>query len=614
MDLNFKMKQAANLHAQGRLEESKTICLELLRDDPNLLPVLTLLGVIEVKLGNFEEALGCLTRAQRGDPNSFEAPFWASVASDKVGDLQEAIRFARISVAARPNFPQALLQLGVCLVRARELVEAEELLQQAVALAPTIPLVRANLSHCLELRGRQAEASAEIASLLASAPPRLEAYQQVAALLIGLEHWRGVLEVAEAGAKRFETDALDPSLVKAATELGYTDLAIEILKRRVASGPPDAGVEHALGSAYQVAGRLPEAVEHFRKSAELQPNQGYAYFGVVLNSPRNQDISPLTGQMESLLDEGKLELQEQSFLHYGLARAYENEGKYADSFKHYQSANQIERSRLFGDAPYDLSEIEAMTDRVRTAFDKAIRTKPPGFASEIPIVIAGMLRSGTTLLEQILSAHPVVAPAGEVRFWPDNLNECASADGIGFESAAFAGLGERYVNVLANGRAEAARVTDKMPDNWSILGAIHLALPKAKIVLMRRDPIDTCFSIFVTPNRNIAPYTGDLGALAQMYEIHAKLTDYWISKIPESSLMLVRYEDLVLKNEETIKTLVEFLGLEWSDALLDPTSRSGAVHTPSTWQARQPIYATSIGRWKHFEPWLGPLQKLGSGK
>jgi hypothetical protein len=222
----------------------------------------------------------------------------------------------------------------------------------------------------------------------------------------------------------------------------------------------------------------------------------------------------------------------------------------------------------------------------------------------------GMPRSGTTLVEQIISSHPDVAGGGELNFW----NERGAAWHMaGAEDGGNAFIGEaaiEYLGVLRGIGPGAARVTDKMPFNFLWAGLIHLAFPAATIIHCRRNPIDTALSIHQTHfNPRLAfPTGGD--ELVSYFGAYERLTDHWRSLLPPDRFIEVHYETLTAAPGEVIPRLIDACGLTWHEACLHPERNPRAVKTPSKWQARQRINPHSIERWRRYEPWLGPLRAL----
>ncbi len=219
-----------------------------------------------------------------------------------------------------------------------------------------------------------------------------------------------------------------------------------------------------------------------------------------------------------------------------------------------------------------------------------------------------MPRSGTTLVEQIVSMHPEVGAGGELHFWNQRGAEWhrSGAD----EDAFLAKAAADYLGVLRAIAPTAARVTDKMPFNFLWAGLIHVAFPRAVFIHCRRAAIDTALSIHQTHFHPSMPFPTGGAELVAYFRGYQRLIDHWRSVLPADRFIEVDYEDLTRAPEPVIRRIIAACGLAWHDSCLRPESNPRAVNTPSKWQARQPIYRTSVARWRHYEPWLGPLRRL----
>jgi hypothetical protein len=221
-----------------------------------------------------------------------------------------------------------------------------------------------------------------------------------------------------------------------------------------------------------------------------------------------------------------------------------------------------------------------------------------------------MPRSGTTLVEQIVSSHPEVGAAGELNFWNERGAEWHRSGPASTKSPFLAKAAEDYLNLLRTIAPKSARVTDKMPFNFLWAGLIHLAFPRAIFIHCRRAPVDTAVSIHQSHfHPGLAFPTGG-AELVAYFRQYQRLIDCWRKVLPPDRFIEVDYEELTRSPEPEIRRIIAACGLTWHDACLRPECNPRAVKTPSKWQTRQPIYRTSVARWRRYEPWLGPLQAL----
>jgi hypothetical protein len=234
-----------------------------------------------------------------------------------------------------------------------------------------------------------------------------------------------------------------------------------------------------------------------------------------------------------------------------------------------------------------------------------------GNESARPVLVVGMPRSGTTLAEQILAAHPAVFGAGELLYWGSTAVRKAASQLIrGGAGKSLRDLADDYLRLLAIRSPEALRVVDKLPNNFIRLALIHAALPNARIIHMRRDPIDTCLSIYFQDFHVTNTFANSLDDLSHYYLEYLRLMAHWRSILPAERLLEVPYEGLTQDQEEWSRRMVEFIDLPWDPACLEYHRSERAILTFSKWQARQKIHRRSVERWRHYEPFIGPLLGL----
>jgi hypothetical protein len=293
-------------------------------------------------------------------------------------------------------------------------------------------------------------------------------------------------------------------------------------------------------------------------------------------------------------------------LHFAAGKALDDLKDYAAAIQHFDAANRIRRKL----APFDPSSFARLVDRLIARFTPGLFASAAGALEgegrddETPVLVLGMPRSGTTLVERIVSSHPSVAGGGELAFWneraPSLIDELAKAGAARAD----------YLRLLRTIGPGALRVTDKMPFNFLWIGLVHLLLPRARIVHCRRNPIDTCLSIYQTQFAQNWGFTSHRGDLASYYRQYLRVMEHWRAVLPPDRLIEVDYEEATSQPEATARRLIAFCGLPWDPACLQPERNADAVKTASKWQARQPIYRSSVERWRHYEPWLGELREL----
>jgi hypothetical protein len=297
----------------------------------------------------------------------------------------------------------------------------------------------------------------------------------------------------------------------------------------------------------------------------------------------------------------------QMAVHFALGKIFDDRGDYADAMEQFDAANLL-RAR---DLKFDRAQFEAMVDQtIRLYTEEFIASAAAsGNPDSRPVFIVGMYRSGTTLVEQILSSHPDIAAGGELTTWmPADIEVDPRTGQFDPERARLAV--EKYLSVLQKKGPSAARVTDKLPFNCLRLGAIHALMPNARIIHCQRDPVDACLSIYSNLLKSRVTFAARKDDLAFCYRQYLRVMNHWRKVLPADVYMEVQYERLIANREAETRRLIAFTGLEWSDLCLRPDENRRAIDTASAWQARQPVYATSLQRWRHYEPWLGELRQL----
>jgi hypothetical protein len=320
----------------------------------------------------------------------------------------------------------------------------------------------------------------------------------------------------------------------------------------------------------------------------------------------------LRAMQELAQDIGSLDEGEQIDLNFALSKALADVGDKDQSFQRLLTANALKRRRTFYDEAADIGFLE----RMQTAFTGQMmrNNEGAGEPSPAPAFILGMPRSGTTLAEQILASHPKVFGAGEIPDFARALAAIGPVSPLRAPEAAlqmsreqWRRLGAAYLGNIRARAPAAERIVNKMPDNFRFVGLIHLALPNARIIHVRRDPIDTCLSCFSKQFAGNLPYSYDLAELGRYYRAYEALMAHWRRVLPQGAMLEVRYEEIVADLEGQARRILAYCGLAWDANCLDFHRTERPVHTASVAQVRQPIYKSSVQRWRPYERFLGPL-------
>ena len=505
------------------------------------------------------------------------ATFKAAKSHADAGRWADAVPLFEELARQDPNNATSLFNLGWTYLRCARFKEAVSVLQRTIELRPSHVEALTNLTLALAADGRRPEAVSTYRKLSRIADSPIERRYFLAHML----EIEG--RVAEAEAELRHVLAVAPGHVDSRA------LLAALLTRR---------------------GAFDEAERQLRETLDALPS---GFLSLAKARRMTEADRPLIERMRARAEGPHLDRFSRIHIHFGLGKAYEDLGDYAEAMRHYDQGNRLKAMST----PFDRAAMAKRFDVIsaRFAAKEVLRAErrpalPAAPGQELPVFIVGMPRSGTTLVEQILSSHPSVAAGDELYFW---LGQVRGPNGPRLEALdpeAMAEAAASYLALLRGIGPQALRVTDKAPGNVDRLGLLALALPQARIIHCRRHPVATCLSIYFELFDASWDFAYDRGDLAFAYRQYERLMDHWRGVLPPDRFTEVEYETLVHDREAETRRLIAFCGLDWDDACLQPQRNERTVKTASVWQARQPVYTSSIDRWRRFEPWLGELREL----
>jgi tetratricopeptide (TPR) repeat protein len=414
----------------------------------------------------------------------------------------------------------------------------------------------------------------------------------------------------------------DPALAQAYNNLGASlhlledhERAIDCYRRALMLNSGYADAHRNLGNALKAVGRIEDAQSCYEAAIDVAPRQVANYVGLA-DCKRFAKGDRHLSAMEMLAREAEgLSDSERINLHFAMAKALADVGEHARSFAEVLAGNALKRQRLIYDEAATLQKFE----RIKAVFTpEFIRDRRvDGEPSEIPVFVVGMMRSGTTLIEQILASHPEVFGAGERGDFhqaveavmprrPDGLSGYPEAGAV-LSAKQMRKIGASYLKSIRKNAPSTARIIDKMPTNFLFAGLIATALPNARIVHARRNPVDTCLSCLSTDFRGDLPFTYDPGELGRYYQAYAALMRHWREALPPRTMIEVDYEELVSDLDAQARRLIAHCGLDWNPACLSFHMTQRVVLTASATQVRRPIYGDSVGRARAYGKALHPL-------
>jgi tetratricopeptide (TPR) repeat protein len=499
--------------------------------------------------------------------------------------------------------------LGRALLQSGRLVEAAASLKLAVTLQDDLAAAHHDLAVALDRQSLDLEAMAAYREAVRRAPDLAEGHSRLGELLEAAGDIEGAAQsFRRAAAGMPDTPEGRLNSARALTLEGSFREAETELRQAIALDPLSDLLHKCLADCLSKQGRFEEAIAACDRALAINPLQVPAHLIAVQARKCTQADQPRLDRMLSTLGQPSVDDEDRVFLHFAIGKMLDDLGEYRDAMRHFDQANSIKRRS----ARFDRELFSGHVDWLVRRFTPAFFAANAAFAveDETPLLVVGMPRSGTTLVEQILSSHPRIAAGGELLFWTKRTTGWGTASAAYLTAASARDLSGDYLGLLRRIGPTAARVTDKVPFNLFQLGLIHLLLPNARIVHCRRHPVDTCLSMYSTHFKDKFEFVSDKADLAFAYRQYARLMDHWRAVLPPGRLLEVDYEKLIVDREAVTRRLIAFTGLEWHKACLAPERNKRAVTTSSLWQVRQPVYATSIERWRLYEPWLGELRRL----
>jgi tetratricopeptide (TPR) repeat protein len=606
-----------SLKAQGRLVEAIAAEQRAALLLPGDASAHYSLGNELAALGELEPAAGSYRRAVAIRPEYFEAYYNLASVREAQGRLQDAIDAYRRALAIRPDFIDAQARLGHALVAIGLPNDAEPQLLQVLAVRPDDAPSHNSLGMVYRRQGRSADAEACYRRALAIDPGYVEALSNLGNALGA----QGRSIEAEASYRQ----ALALNDVSAETHFNLGSAlrdqhrqpeAEQSYRRALQIAPDHLRALNNLGLCLKRQGRLEEARQCFETAIAIKPDfvqshcnlaplKTYAVDDVQLSVFERQQH-----QLPSLPQAGRTNYW------FALGKMREDVGRYDEAFGAYAEGNRCQHEQF----PHDEAREVALTERLQSVFNAkffASRARPT-YADKAPIFIVGMPRSGTSLIEQILSTCPGVHGAGELADLSDLVHgvrtEKNDPEQVYPETAAALSiadlhrLGDAYIERLWRLAPDAERITDKMPANFLHIGMIHLMLPQAKIIHAMRDPMDSCFSCYSRLfSGNNLDFAYRLETVGRYYVRYIRMMQHWHRVLPPGTVLDVRYEDMVTDTEGQARRLLVYLGLPWDENCLAFHQNTRVVRTASIAQVRKPIYRSSVARWKHFEAHLQPL-------
>jgi Flp pilus assembly protein TadD len=530
-----------------------------------------------------QRAIKRLETALRLKPQDGTARAQLALLLRDTGMLQRAETEARLAVSADPETAYTHHVLGLVLASLRHFELSEQALTIAARLAPDDASIWNNLGRTYSSLGQISRAIGAYRKAVERSP---------------------------------ENPLLHANLAGALVENSQHDESVLHYQKAIQLSPGDAESWNQLGQVYDELGRVAAAENCFRKALECDPESSSTFVHLLVHHDYCVTEADLAA-CNALVESGKLSGKEKANLLLALAQREDRSGAFRKAADLLQYASQTRKQWNQSVAePYDPYEYERLVNWVLETFTAEFLHERArwGAATDIPLFIFGLQRSGTTLTEQFLAAHPMVHGAGELRLGSESLAsaqeylEGKPAIRRGFQELSAVDiqtLARKYLAQLRQLSPGAARIVDKMPENYLYAGWLALLFPNARFICCMRDFRDVALSVMITSFRNV-PWSSSREHLLHRFEQFRRLYDHW-QNVLAGRMITVHYHEMIQAPEATARKLISWAGLPWDDACLDHRNSDARIRTASLSQARKPIYTSSLGRWRNYAPYMSDL-------
>ena len=609
------MYDDAARHLQaGRLAEAEQLFRMVLAVQPRHADTLHCLGLIAYQGSHYDESvelIGKAIRLRKDNPN-----YYCNLGNAllRQGRIDEAMSGYRRALALKPDLAEAHNNLGSALGGQGRIDDAMLHYARALAINPDYAEAYYNMGNLVRDQGRIDDAVMYFERALVLNPDHANAHNNLGIIL----NDKGRSDEAIA---HFESAlALNPYLVDAHNNLanilvaqGRLDDAIAHYERSITINPDQIEAHNGIANVLTSQGKFKDALVYYERALTINPHYAETHFNRSEIKTFHHD-DPDLAVLEALVETDDLPDSKAPYIHFALAKAFEDTGDHVRAFEHMRQGNTLKRSHI----QYDEKSTLEYFRRIATVFDSNLldRFQGEGNPSSVPIFVLGMPRSGSTLVEQILASHPQIHAGGELTALEKAGNAVFGAidhqiqypESVpAFDGAILRQLGQSYLDLLPPCADDKVRIIDKLPGNFLNIGLIRLILPNARIIHTMRDPIDTCVSCYSKLFESGLEFTYDLAELGRYYRSYRGLMDHWRSVLPPGAILAVSYEDVVDDLEGQARRLIDYCGLPWDDRCLTFHETSRPVRTGSVAQVRKPLFRSSLQRWRRYEGELAPL-------
>jgi tetratricopeptide (TPR) repeat protein len=631
-----QLQSIINLYTQGQFQQALFQATEMLVTFPNLAVLYNIAGASNAGLSQIDEAIDNYKQALKIKPDYAEVHSNMGVALKDKGELDAAINSYKQALKIKPDYAAVYNNIGLALKVKGDLEAAINSYKQALIIKPDFADAYNNMGSAQQDDGDPRAAIGSYKQALEIKPHDASAYYNMGNAL----RYEGDLEAAINSYR--QALKIKPNYAEAYNNMGSAlinkgdpEAAINCYKQALKIKPDFAEAFNNMGIALIEKGSLEAAIYSFNKALKINPYYAEAYNNIG-NAQNNQGsleaaiysykfalkIKPDFAEayrhlsslnhykehdeyfimMQSLWGDPSIGDEKRCHLSFALSKASEDLSEIGQSFTYLKMGNEIRKKIL----SYDIKQDAKLFNQLKKSYlDIAkIGLQPTAEKNELkPIFILGMPRSGTTLVEQIVSSHSEVSGAGELSY-VKKFGQCIVNGSVRPNAGMILDFRQSYIEALNSHSNGKSFVTDKMPHNFQYVGLIFLAFPDAKVIHVNRDPAATCWSnykhYFETKDLG---YSYDLDDVATYFGFYQDLMQFWQSHF-RGRMYNLSYDKLTMYQDQETKMLIQYLGLEWEDNCLSPQSNERSVHTASNQQVRQKVYQGSSQQWRKFEPYI----------
>ena len=607
-DIAERIGKGLHHYQEGRLQQAQDICQGILQQQPHPTAIL-ILGLIAHQQKEFALAVERYQQFLGLKPNHAQTHYNLGIVLKELERTESAIEHFKKSIAIAADNAAVHKHLADACVRLQRWEEAIKAYQQVLAIQGEDLNTIIKLANVYLAAQLWTNSIPRYEQALAIEPDNAQLHKNLGSAHHKLGRWQKALMCFEQ-ALSLRPDYIDAHIELATLlrQLGRTEQALAQLEQAIEFKPDDVDAHINLADTLRDLGESETAIARLEQFLSARPRCGAPYYHISMIKPRHE----LIPVVEKLISDPALPNDDAIYCHFALGNFFKSDQSFDQAFHHFQKANTLYRKTF----AYEAKENIASVDGLIRVYSKRYfqRKRQYGSVSQLPVFILGMPRSGTTLVEQILSSHPRVHGAGELGAMTSvNVNialqlksarpfpECMSL----IDEKIVQEYSARYLQELAHHSPTAERIIDKFTENFFRIGLIKTLFPDAHIIHCQRNPLDNCISLF------FHYFIGfrccfELTELGQYYLDYQRLMRHWQALFP-GQIFTVRYEELVANQEAVSKQLVDYIGLDWDEKCLDFHHNERAVMTASNIQVRQPMYSDSIDRWKPYEKHLQPL-------